>query len=129
MDRTPAQIDAEVQRLASRGLQAAAIWFSGRVKEVVSVPAPRTRVVSGPRSSHPGTVYYRATEEATPGAPPRKLSGRLRAGVGWQMVDQRRARVGGNVIYMRVHELGRHPFLVPTLTRELPRLATIIGQV
>jgi hypothetical protein len=122
MIRTPAQLDAEAQRIAGRGLRAAASHLANCFKEVLSVPAPRRRV-----QSRTGEVYYRATTPASPGAPPRKLSGRLRAAQTRQTVSPTRERVGSNVAYARRHERGDHPFMLPTLAREVPRLAAIIG--
>lgn len=110
----------EVRRAAGRGLRAAAVFFSARVKEILSVPAPR-KIVHGKTGA-----YYRATTPAIPGAPPRKLSGRLRASIAYE-VGTERARVGTNVIYARRHERGTHPFLVPALMAHKGNLATIIG--
>src|SRR4051812_1421314 len=83
MVRTPEQIAAEVERLADRGLLAAGTMLSSRIKEKISVPAPRRRVIAGPNSTvrPPGTPYSVATTPATPGAPPRKVNGWLRARV------------------------------------------------
>ena len=115
----------EVLRLAGLGVKAAAIHLSRRVKEVLSVPAPRRRA----RSARTGVPTWRATLPAAPGAPPRKLSGRLRASVAYE-ADEREgeARVGTNVVYGRRHELGDHPFLVPALEASLGELAVIIGR-
>src|SRR4051812_1245627 len=94
---TPQQIEAEVSRNIGRGLLAGAIFLTARVKEVLSVPAPRRRVLA--RS---GAYYYRATTPATPGAPPRKLSGRLRASADYQLLPGgTEARVGSPVVYAR----------------------------
>lgn len=128
MNKTPAELDAIVQRIAGTGIERAAPFLEARIKEKVSVPAPRERRTTGPRSRSPGRVYYVATSPAQPGAPPRKLSGRMRSGVAHQIVEpKRKARVGGNVEYMRRHEMGNHPFLVPTLLENMTRIAAIIG--
>lgn len=104
------QVQAEIKRRLKRGLTAGAITLSGMVKQVISVPAPRARTGTG----------YRATTRATPGAAPRKLSGRLRTSVSWDFNAQTMtARVGSNVLYARVHELGNHKFLAPTLQHNL----------
>ena len=129
--RTPDEIAYEVQKALGRGLKAAAIFFQGLVRETISVPAPRKRMKTAT-----GLVYYRATVRATPKAPPRKLSGHLRRSIEWEMSqDGKVARVGTNVKYGRVHELGRkgttggglHKYLEPTLRRNLTNLAQIIG--
>lgn len=94
-----------------RALTAGAVLLTGRVKETLSVAAPRKRV-----TSRKGVRYYRATTPAVKGAPPRKLSGRLRASITYRVdADGLVARVGTGVVYARRHELGDHPFLVPTL--------------
>lgn len=126
---TPQQVQAEAERLAGRGVHAAARLYGNLVRQTLSVPAPRRRVISGPRSRHPGTIYYVATTPATPGAPPRKLSGRLRASIGVDFdAPNNVARVGTNVKYGRVHELGNHPWLVPTLRNNLAALEKVAGQ-
>jgi phage gpG-like protein len=100
-----------LRRRALRGLTAAAVELQKQLKVVLSVPAPRTRVIS--RS---GSVYYRATTPAIPGAPPRKLTGRLRASISFKIdAANLRATVGTNVIYGGRHERGNHPWrAVPT---------------
>lgn len=121
---TPQQVQAECQRLAGRGVHAAARTFTNLVKQLISVPAPR-RIVT----SRKGVRYYVATTKATPGAPPRKLSGRLRTSMAteWDAATNT-ARSGTNVKYGRKHEQGNHPFLIPTLDANLPQLAIVVGQ-
>ncbi|VTS05309.1 hypothetical protein [Tuwongella immobilis] len=122
--RTPEQIAEEVERAAGRGLTAAAIFLSGRIKEVVSVPAPRKRV-----KTKRGGIAYRAATPATPGAPPRKLTGRLRASIGYEVaVDGKVARVGTNMIYARRLIATNHDFLTNVLALEAPNLAQIVGE-
>jgi phage gpG-like protein len=113
---------------AVRGLTAAAVHLTKRLKEVLSSPAPRTRVTAR-SGALAGSVYYRATSPATPGAPPRKLTGRLRASVSY-LVDAAglRARVGTNVIDGAVHEHGNHPWLLPTLAAERSALLQLVAR-
>ncbi len=128
MTATPQQIADEAARAAGRGLQAAAIFLTSRIKELISVPAPRVRVL-GKRGKAAGILYYRATTPATPGAPPRKLSGDLRQRVTVEMgTDGLSAIVGANVPYARRHEFGGHAFLRPSLERWQGELAAIIGK-
>lgn len=118
------QVTDEIRKLAGLGLHAAAIHASRRLKEVLSVPAPRKRVVS-----KKGVIYYRATTPATPGAPPRKLSGRLRASVTQELSgDKMIARVGSNIVYGRRHEFGTHPWLIRTILAIRNELAVILGR-
>ena len=56
-------------RRLQRGLEAGANVLLNKIKQKISVPAPRKLVMS-----KRGDVYYRATTKAAPGAPPRKLS-------------------------------------------------------
>ena len=129
-----AAIDAEVKRLVGRGVKVAASHLAKRIKQTLSVPAPRRRV-----QSKAGTYYYRATTKATPGAPPRKLSGRLRASIAYEVdADGVTARVGTNVFYASIHERGKrgsgggyaggkHPFLRHTLERVKHEVEAILG--
>ncbi len=63
---------------------------------------------------------------ATPGAPPRKLSGRGRASV-TREIDRENlvGRVGTNVPYMRKHEYTGHPWLHVAAAAVEPRLQGI----
>lgn len=126
---SPASLQAEVERLAGRGIHACARFYNNSVKQFISVPAPRRLAAAGARSKTPGVRHYVATTPATPGAPPRKLSGRLRASMA---VDFDKAEnvayVGTNVFYGRVHEEGDHPFLIVVLVMILPQLAIVAGQ-
>jgi phage gpG-like protein len=120
--KTPRRITEEVKRSAGKGVAAAAYFYAARVKEVLSVPAPRASYLT-----KRNVKRVIATTRATPGAPPRKLTGRLRASISVLMLDGgRRARVGTNVIYARRHELGTHPFLMPTLRKHLGDIQRII---
>jgi phage gpG-like protein len=108
-------LTGDLRRRAERAVTAGSVELTAKVKEALSEPAPRKRVLS-----RRGVYYYRATERATRGAPPRKLSGRLRASVTRATLDTPDGpvgRVGTNVVYARRHELGTHPFLAPTLQR------------
>jgi phage gpG-like protein len=133
-----ARVVAEAERLAGRGIRAAAIFLANRVKEIVSVPAPRRIAIAGKRAKWvpPGTRYYVATTPAIAGAPPRKLSGQLRRSITWEYrEDIQTARVGTNIVYGRRLELGfprghkPHPYLSVALERHKGQLATIIGDV
>lgn len=129
--RTLDQIARDAERLAGRGLLAGGTFLATRIKEVLSVPAPRRRVIAGPRSRvrPPGTPYWVATTRATPGAPPRKLSGRLRASVMVKQPSPERVQVGVfNLVYARPLETWmNHPYLWNTFISERDRLGRIIG--
>lgn len=125
--KTPAEIQALVIKKAGKGVAAASFFYQGRVKEVISVPAPRKITYSSA-----GVKYYRATTRATPGAPPRKISGRLRASIAVEINKgkmQTTGRIGTNVVYSRMLELGGHPYLVPTLQRYRGQIRTIVAGV
>lgn len=125
--KTPAEIQALVMKKAGKGVAAASYFYQGRVKEVISVPAPR-KITYGAG----GVKYYRATTKATPGAPPRKLSGRLRASIAVEIQGSKMqtvGRIGTNVVYSRKLELGGHPYLVPTLQRYRGSIRAIVAGV
>lgn len=124
MASTPEQIIREVQARAKKGLKAATIWVSGKVKEILSVPAPRALVK--PRF---GAPYYRATSPATPGAPPRKLSGQLRRSIAWEMRNNDTVgRIGTNMVYGRKLEEMNHPYLSLALQTYGNEIKTIMGR-
>jgi hypothetical protein len=122
--KTPEQVEAEVQRIAGRGLLAAGTYLAGRMKDVLSVPAPRRRV-----TLKSGVRTWVATTKATPGAPPRKITGSFRAKVAVRQPTPERVQVGVyNDIRVRPFETWmRHPFLIPTFVAEKSNLVRIIG--
>ena len=132
-----AQIKQEVEEAAGAGMNAARLFLVARVKEAISVPAPRKKVVS-----NAGEIYYRATTPAIPGAPIRKLSGQARMKLTSRMVSKTEFEIGDNaksktgVNYPRVHEVknpgnihsGQHPFVWPTVEKYHAELRKIIGE-
>ncbi len=89
------------------------------LKVVVSVPAPRRIAASG-------RVY--AATKATPGAPPRKLTGRGRASLSYRVDPiSLTGIVGTNVVYMGVHERHDHKFVAPTLAANRTMYERILG--
>lgn len=128
-----AKIAAQVQKRAGAGVKAAAVFLAARVKEAVSVPAPRKRVVN-----KLGDIRYVATQRAIPGAPPRKLSGKLRQSVTYELpgvTDKLRAsavvgvkaRSRNGFNYPKRLEKNGHAFLMPTVRKYRKDLAAIIG--
>ncbi len=106
----------QIERAAGKGVQAGAIFLVARVKEVLSVPAPRR--ISWGRSKGVFVRSYQATTKATPGHPPRKLSGKLRASINYAMEGPMRARVGTKIKYGRPLEMRmNHQFLRPTAAK------------
>ena len=116
---TTQQAMAELNRRIKRGLSAAAIECVNDTKLLISVPAPRAPVygtVGGKRRR----IGYRATTRATPGAPPRKVSGQLRASTTWDLRGTGPAmvaRCGVMKKYGRFLEDGNHPFLSVNLRK------------
>lgn len=99
----------EIRATAVRSLTRAAVTCTTDLKKILSVPAPRKVAKTT------GRVY--AATKATPGAPPRKLTGRGRASVSY-MVDREKlvAVIGTNVVYMPVQEFKlNHKWVEPTL--------------
>lgn len=113
------KVEQKIMLLAGRGLEAATIHLLNRVREAVSVPAPRRRTATG---------RYVATEKAKLGAPPRKLSGQLRRSMAYQMMRQKTiGRVGTNLIYARPLETWmNHSFLYYSLERAKGELQTVL---
>lgn len=111
-----------LQKSLVRGLKKGCIHMTNETKKLISVPAPRRRVVA-----RDGSIYWRATTPATPGAPPRKLSGNLRRSVTYT-VDENEfiGRIGTNVNYGRFLEYRNHPWLRVILQRELARATQIV---
>ncbi len=139
------RITQQVQRGAGKGLAAAVTFLASRVREAVSVPAPRRAVrAAGVGRKKGGILYYVATTRATPGAPPRKLSGKLRQSIWSKMVSPTRAVIGANARgypsgrypqganYPRILEKSvgsrRHAFIAPTLVKYRREIRTILGR-
>ena len=128
---------------ASRGLDRARKFLEAKVKEAVSTPAPRKLVK--PRDG--SAPYYRATTPATPGAPPRMVSGNLRDKVTSRMDGPRRALVQSTARsrpskaypagfpYGQFHERrmlgkarsGEHPYVKVTADRHRAELKSLIS--
>lgn len=122
MSLNPVAMIERQRREAVRRLTKAAVHVTNAMKVKLSVPAPRERV-----TGRDGSVYYRATVPATPGAPPRKLSGRLRASIAYRVnPDSLTAVVGTPVVYGPVHEYGNHPFARITLAEERGKVNAIL---
>lgn len=131
------RIAVQVQRRAATGVQAAAVFLAARLKEVLSVPAPRKRV-----QDRAGNFYYRATTRAIRGAPPRKLSGKMRQGVTYTIAAPinlgkkvamastvgLKARSPKGFNYPRALEHRGHPYFWKTVQRWRPSLAVIVGR-
>ncbi len=141
-----AKIKRDVEAAAGKGLNAAIRFLASRVKETLSVPAPRRRV-----KARNGDIYYVATTKATPGAPPRMLSGRMRGSITSQMISALEGAVGSNARaptgvvakalenlgaiedaqgfnYPRYHEEHDHKFLEPTYEKHKADIAKIVGR-
>lgn len=142
-----AKIAQQVQRSAGKGLQAVTTFLAARVRETVSVPAPRRAIRGIPQGgAKRGPILgYRATSRATPGAPPRKLSGKLRQSVWSKMLTPTKAVIGANARgyptrdsprganYPAILELSldprrRHAFIMPTVRKYRRETARIMGR-
>ena len=142
-----AKITQQVQRGAGRGLDATRVFVTSRIKETVSVPAPREAVrLPGVGKKKGAILYYRATTRALSGAPPRKLSGKLRQSIWSKMIGYNKAVIGANARgnptprnprganYPAILELSpkrsrmSHPFIAPTLRKFKTEIKTIMGR-
>lgn len=124
-----------IRKGMANGLRAACIELQNEAKVLVSVPAPRRLVTSGPRSKNPGIKYYVATTPAIKDAPPRKLSGRGRAAITYEVDENTlEGRVGLNVPYMGRHERprdgtpGLHKWLSVAAQTIKPKIVALIGR-
>lgn len=124
MIKTPEQIESEVSRIVGRGLWAAGLFLQARMRELVSVPAPRKRV-----KTRAGGFTWRARTPATPGAPPRKITGSFRSKIMVRKLDGWRVQIGvfSDVRARPFETWMRHPFLYPTLRDNMAHVARIIG--
>ena len=95
------EVQLAVHREEARGLKAAAIFLAARIKEFLTIAAPRKAVMIR------GVIQYLASQKATRGAPPRKLSGHLRRSITYQVnAEGTEAKVGTNLEYGRLQEEG-----------------------
>lgn len=108
-----------ILREARKRLRNVCIACSNDLKQTVSVPAPRKVAKTS------GRVY--AATRATPGAPPRKLTGIGRTSIGYR-VDETNlvGYVGASVFYMPYWEEHGHPWVEPTLNTNRARYQRIL---
>ena len=140
------RIAAQLKRAAGKGLEAAIRFLAARIKETLNVPAPRAAIRGPAAGKKLGPIIgYRATTRAIPGAPPRKVTGRLQQSTTHKMLTPTIGIVGnyarsdpgqGKVAgfnYPRWHELGKtdswgggeHQFIKPTVDKYRKELETI----
>jgi hypothetical protein len=116
--------EEQAWKAAGKGLEAAGIFLTARVRETLNVPAPKH-----------GSKYLPAVY----GAPPRKRTGHLLKSVAGKLVDKQtyvivaNARAKKGFQYGKYHELntggksGRHPFIRPTFVKWRAEVMRIIG--
>jgi hypothetical protein len=128
------RIAVQVNKRAATGAASVAIFFAARLKEIVSTPAPRKRV-----KDRSGNISYRATVRAISGAPPRKLSGKLRQGITYSLQGGSGRKATGAVVgvkarsergynYPRHLEDTDHSFVAPTVRKYRVEMNTIMGR-
>lgn len=142
MEKLAREIAEEVERSAGLGLNAARMFLTSRIKEKVSEEAPR-KTIKLPS----GITYYIATTAATKGAPPRKLSGRLRGSITSEMRGRYLAVIGVSARapvtpkypdgypYPKHFEVvdpahpssGQHKFIEPTVNEQRSNLERIVS--
>lgn len=126
------EIERKLQKAAKLARTKARVFLAAKIKEVLNEPAPK-------RKSRSGRWY--ATVPATPGAPPRKLTGRLQKSVtsydsGDLAVIAVTARSDNNFNYPKYHELqeatmpgsGQHPFLQPTVEQNRQEVNNLVQE-
>lgn len=119
-----AELKREARQKAARGAEAGCRFLAGIFREVLNVQAPRRRVKGN-------GAYFAATEPATPGAPPRKVSGDLQRSTQVQVIPAEPGQDGGAQIvcnaYGRILEDKGHPWIEPTLDRFQQELEIVVG--
>lgn len=114
-------IQRDIKRMMVSRMTRACGYLADRIKENLSVPAPRVKTRYG----------YRATTRATPGAFPRKLSGELRRATAYIVTETNDAvvgRVGNSKIYARPLELKMgHAFVSRTFREEQDNIMKILA--
>jgi phage gpG-like protein len=123
LDEFDEWLAARVKEAQARALERIGRLLTAAIKKKLSAPAPRKKIVS-PK----GHIYYRATLAATAGAPPRKLTGRLRASIAFEKIDFESIRVGTNLVYAARHEYGNHPFLNVTIEENQEKINAIVAE-
>jgi len=120
---TPREIQVMAENQAGEGLKACAKFFQTVLRQTISVQAPY--VVHFSKTGKPS---YRALTKATPGAPPRRVSGNLMRRVAMDFDDANNvAYVFTDVDYGAKHEKGDHPWMLPTLKKNLEVLGQVAG--
>lgn len=102
---TRRQIDEYVRERLGRGARAAGAFMRDRLRQVVGVQAPRKRAGSG----------WVATVRASPGLPPRRVSGAGQKSVGYRVTESN--VIFSAIFYMLAHERRGHPWLAKTLEK------------
>ena len=112
-----------------QGLDAAGYVIRKLLQSTLGVQAPLN--IGKPLTMKQARSYrgfsIRALTKATPGAPPRRVSGRLQASITWQKVSEFAIRVGTDVFYGKYLEYGNHPWLEKTILRYRRELEKIVG--
>lgn len=143
------QIARQLKAGAGKGAEAAVRFLAARIKEAVSVPAPKKaiRALPLPGKKLGPILGYRATTPAVKDAPPRVVSGKLRQGLTTKMLSPTKGVVGvharavptrkypAGFNYPKHHELGskeqwgggEHRFIKPTVEKYRKELRVLAG--
>lgn len=122
---TPREIAVMAKNKAGEGLKAAAEFYKVLLRQAISVQAPYVVYFS-----KKGKPRYRALTEATPGAPPRRVSGNLLRRTAMDFDSAANvARVFTDVNYGAMLEKSGHPWFVPTLIKNLAAIGQVAGGV
>jgi HK97 gp10 family phage protein len=132
----------------SRNLEAAAIYFKGKVKEAINRSQPYKRSTNTQITTHENGkvierikreaenagIYYYGLDPSEPGQPPKKVTGFLQRSIAHEMSeDKTQAFVGSGLDYAYYLETGTRkmaarPFLQSTLLAEQDKIAKIIAE-
>lgn len=113
------RMEAKYRAVVEGRLLRAAAFAANEIKITLSTPAPLAPRTKG-RSP-------RAAIRATKGAPPRKITGRLRASIAYKL-DRAAVRsvVGSNLVYAK-WEVWGHPYVAPTLLANRSKITSILA--
>ena len=113
---TKREVLAYVRERLGKGVRSAGKFMVDRLRTVVGVQAPRVRTIAG---------GWRATTRATPGAPPRRVSGIGQKSINYRVTEKN--VIFSAIWYMLYWENHGHPWMRKTIekySKEMMRIMT-----
>jgi len=121
------EMEAQLRKEMGRRLERAAIYLTDRLKQTLSVAPGEIK-----RYGKSG-VYYKGIPASSPGEPPHKVTGSLRASIGYDMASDRQSvKIGtseavGAYLETGTTKMAARPWLRPTLAQCWSAIQKIIG--